>query len=348
MTRHETRRGLASTWIVLALAIAAACATQAALGAHPSSAQSCTGALTKGKAANETQYSFTCDLAISGRYVIEARGGAGETIEGTLHDPTGGFTCAPRPAQGEGEGEGETGEREEEEEGAIEPGLREESLHAADVGLRRFAPTRPLSVETDLSTWECTGGSAAAGQPLSGRFATQKEPCSVALSLHVIVYPTLARRQPPIESVLKLSCSGAGNGSSGPGAPRISALRVTPATFRAASHGGSVATPIGTTVAYKLSLAARTTFTVQRIVAGVKQNGRCVAAGHARGARCTRYVNAGAFKRAGVAGLNRLRLTGRLAGHKLRPGPYRLKLTARSESGLSSNTVASAPFHIVA
>jgi CSLREA domain-containing protein len=112
----------------------------------------------------------------------------------------------------------------------------------------------------------------------------------------------------------------------------IRKLTLSPTKFRSAAHGGSVARAhTGTRVTYVLSAAASVRFTVARPAAGKRgAKGRCLAPKkakrHAR--RCTRLVKLrGGFTRAGKAGTNRFRFTGRLRGRRLRAGRYRLLAT---------------------
>lgn len=110
----------------------------------------------------------------------------------------------------------------------------------------------------------------------------------------------------------------------GPGAlvatvPVISSLSLSPAAFRAKS---------GTTVTYVLSQAATVEFRVERAVAGRSVGGHCVKPTRANHAarHCTRYRTLpGRLTAAGTAGARSLRFNGRLAGHRLAPGRYRLR-----------------------
>lgn len=105
----------------------------------------------------------------------------------------------------------------------------------------------------------------------------------------------------------------------------LTALTIEPAAFRAASSGGSI-------VSYRLNLAARTTFAVQRRTTGVRNsNGACVARAKGRtGRSCTRYVSSGTFGHDGKAGANALRFTGRVKARKLKPCRYRLVVIAKA------------------
>jgi Putative metal-binding motif/RTX calcium-binding nonapeptide repeat (4 copies) len=134
-------------------------------------------------------------------------------------------------------------------------------------------------------------------------------------------------------------CSGADTpGASGaPGSPAIESLFLSRRTFEAANTGPTVqpAAGVGTTVAYKLSEQAQTTFTVERKLRGFKRGRKCVAKKPRRKAkRCTRYKKVrGSFTHAGAVGLNSFRFMGRLRGKALRPGRYRLVAVAADLEG---------------
>ena len=121
--------------------------------------------------------------------------------------------------------------------------------------------------------------------------------------------------------------------------PSLSKLSIRPKAFSAAPRGGSIAgkppkakrhrSPIGTRVTYIDSAAATATFTVWKTVFGNRRGKSCV---KARGtvphhARCQLLVALGSFKHSDVAGANRFEFTGRIKGHKLRPGKYLLSAT---------------------
>jgi hypothetical protein len=109
----------------------------------------------------------------------------------------------------------------------------------------------------------------------------------------------------------------------------LSALRISPARFKAAAHGATFAKArTGAIVTYTMSAAGTVKLRVYRAVKGVRVGGRCLAKSpqHRTGRACTRYVAVGrAVSRSSVAGVNRARFSGRVGGHKLRPGVYRLQ-----------------------
>ena len=99
----------------------------------------------------------------------------------------------------------------------------------------------------------------------------------------------------------------------------ITHLRVTPRSFRAAK---------GARITYTDSQPATTTLTVLRRKPGVKRVRACAAPRRhrhvAKARRCARYVAVGSFRHVDRPGDNRLHFSGRVRGHRLSPGRYRL------------------------
>jgi hypothetical protein len=124
--------------------------------------------------------------------------------------------------------------------------------------------------------------------------------------------------------------------------PVLSKLTLTPPSFRPATKTHHKKR--GTTITYLDSLAARTTFTVQRRTRGVVKGKRCLAppkrrvSGKAKA--CTRYVPvAGSFSHVDVAAKNKLYWTGEMKGKPLAPGTYHLiahaVISARSSASVT-------------
>ncbi len=113
--------------------------------------------------------------------------------------------------------------------------------------------------------------------------------------------------------------------------PLLRGLSLTPARFRASRRGASVVARGGTRVSYRLSEPAAVAFGVQRVLAGRRAGGRCVAATarNRTARRCDRYRTlAGSFTHAGATGANALRFSGRLRNRRLAAGRYRLSAMA--------------------
>ncbi len=110
---------------------------------------------------------------------------------------------------------------------------------------------------------------------------------------------------------------------------QITGLSISPHKFHAATRGASIAsTHTGVTVSYSDSQAATTTFTVLMPVKGFKHGSKCLAkrpTGHGRVARCTLYRPLGTFTHRDAAGHNSFRFSGRVKGHRLAAGSYRLQ-----------------------
>lgn len=141
---------------------------------------------------------------------------------------------------------------------------------------------------------------------------------------------------------------GGGTGLGTPGIaadktkPSLTRFSLSPQSFQAAKSGAALGAAVGSRVAYRLSEAATTTFTVERAAMGRKRGRRCVkpTKRNAKAKRCTRYVKvAGKFSHAGKAGANRFTFRGRIGGRKLRPARYRLVGVAKDKAGNKSKAV---------
>ncbi len=117
--------------------------------------------------------------------------------------------------------------------------------------------------------------------------------------------------------------------------PRLTALMVSPRTFRAARTGKSVSTSpkVGTKVHFRLTIAASVRFTVERQTLGRQVGSRCQAVTRKnRSKRRCNYWKAvtGSFAVSGKAGNNDFRFSGRLNNATLGIGVYRLTATPTS------------------
>lgn len=127
------------------------------------------------------------------------------------------------------------------------------------------------------------------------------------------------------------------------GKPSLTGLALAPGNFRAALSGGAIASraPIGTRIFYTLNETATVTFGVEKGTIGRKVGGRCVKKTKRNSSKraCLRFVRlAGSFKATGGKGQNGVRFSGRLNGHKLAPGSYKLVAVAKDPAGNKSKT----------
>jgi hypothetical protein len=121
-------------------------------------------------------------------------------------------------------------------------------------------------------------------------------------------------------------------------APKITNVKVSAKRWLSGGKLASVARlPIGTTISFRLSEAARSTVVFQRAQPGRRVGGKCAkptAANRDRKA-CVRYVAAGQLSSfAGKAGANKVKFQGRLSRAKsLAAGAYRVVIRARDAAG---------------
>jgi hypothetical protein len=133
--------------------------------------------------------------------------------------------------------------------------------------------------------------------------------------------------------------------------PSISGISVSPKKWRLGNGLAKISkAPVGTTISFGLSEAARVTLIFQRREPGRRSGGNCVkqTSGNRSHPRCTRYINAGGINADAKAGQNRVRFEGLLTRtRKLSVGGYRVVVGARDAAGnrASSNGPA---FMIVA
>ncbi len=130
--------------------------------------------------------------------------------------------------------------------------------------------------------------------------------------------------QTPASSTRTISISVVGPAPSAVLA-RLNGLSISPHAFRASARGPSARAArrtrrpsVGAGVRYTLNIPASVRFTIQRALPGRRARSQCRAPSrHNRSRRhCTRYVMLrGGFTMAGLAGVNSLRFSGRLAGH---------------------------------
>jgi hypothetical protein len=131
----------------------------------------------------------------------------------------------------------------------------------------------------------------------------------------------------------------------------VSSEALSPAALRAAPSGPSAVTAIGrygAVVTYTLTTASDVRFTIAKAEPGRTSSARCVRPTKANQSapRCPRLVALpGSFTRAGSSGVNRFRFTGRLAGHELAIGSYRLIATPTADGKIG--LAATAPFRVI-
>ena len=126
-------------------------------------------------------------------------------------------------------------------------------------------------------------------------------------------------------------------------APRITSLKVSPKRFAVAGKGRArTARSTGARVTWRLSARATMRLSVERVVTGRKVAKTCVPTTQRTRTRraCPRYLSVGTITKPARRGAGAVRLTGRVAGHRLTPGTYRILATATGRDGRGSAPVA--------
>jgi virginiamycin B lyase len=136
-------------------------------------------------------------------------------------------------------------------------------------------------------------------------------------------------------------------GAGGPGAsggmrdttpPSFSrAPSLHPSRFRDSGRGGG-RVPKGSSLTFALSESSSVTGEVAAARPGRKSHGSCVGVSKSNRAKphCLRYIRLGSLSFKATAGANRFAFSGRVAGHTLKPGGYRLTLVATDAAGNGS------------
>ena len=129
-------------------------------------------------------------------------------------------------------------------------------------------------------------------------------------------------------------------------APVLSAVSVSHRRFAAAARcrqsTARRAVHRCTRLRLRLSEDATITVKIERVLAGRRVGGRCVAPTrrNSRARRCNRYRSAGSITAKASAGRNRITFRGIVRGRALPPARYRLTVRARDAAGKRSRAVA--------
>jgi hypothetical protein len=144
-----------------------------------------------------------------------------------------------------------------------------------------------------------------------------------------------------VAAVVDLPQPPGGGGGKDTTPPTVSSLRLSHKSFKVGRQLATFSrkhrkrTPVGTTITFKVSENSTSTFTFSYRTKGYKSGKHCVAhkpRGKHKVKRCTRV--AGKLKHATAAGARTLDFEGRFSKHKkLKPGRYKLSLTATDAAG---------------
>lgn len=218
------------------------------------------------------------------------------------------------------------------------------NIGAQNLAVEGFSVGGPDAADFSVATSTCPGTSFGFEQTcqVNVRFT----PPAVGSRVAIL---TLSDNEPvPLTFIIRGSgvaaSAGPGSGSSGSSAGRPILSRVSIRPRRV--HVGRGARN-GMTVRWRDTMAARTTVRIMRTLTGRRTRGRCVAVSSSnRGhRRCLRFVAVASLTHRDRAGGDALHFSGRVHGHRLAPGRYRLTLQAVSGHRRSRTVIR--PFTVV-
>jgi len=214
----------------------------------------------------------------------------------------------------------------------------------------------PVAVITNQAQ---TAGNPPSSADRAYRVSLATAPASTSPSVPPPVSEEAPDNSPYVAPAGGGNTTGGGGNTSGGGStttvtdtlrPALNRITLSSRRFRATRSGRAItASRRGMRVRYSLNKAATVTVRYERTTTGRRVGGRCRTATRAnsRRSKCVRWVLVrGTARHSGKAGANAFRLTGRMNGRAVRPGVYRLRLSARDGAGNASATRRSAAFRI--
>jgi hypothetical protein len=133
--------------------------------------------------------------------------------------------------------------------------------------------------------------------------------------------------------------TGPGQGTApAPKAPVLSGLQQSTSRWRTHKVKRGPRLPVGTTFRFTLDRAAQVRFTFSQLVTGRRVGGRCVKVtkSNKSKSRCDRAQAAGTLNVTGKTGANSVAFSGKISGRTLKPGSYRVLVTALADSKKSA------------
>jgi hypothetical protein len=211
---------------------------------------------------------------------------------------------------------------------------------------------QPVAMSVDpFDTWSgvTTTWDFGDGQSASGAAVTHTYPSSTTATYEVLITAvdalgntTQTLRPIAVAVAVAPAPPGPGPGPApkprpAPKAPVLSGLQQSNARWRTHTVKRGPKLPVGTTFRFRLDRAAQVRFAFSQVVSGRRVNGRCVKAtkNNRRKPRCSRSLTAGTLRVTGKAGANTVAFSGKISGRALKPGSYRLLVTALADGKTS-------------
>jgi hypothetical protein len=225
-----------------------------------------------------------------------------------------------------------------------------------------FSIASPPSIWTPLQlvTWNFGDGATANGLAVSHAYAspgTYQVTVTATDTQHTGLNPAFfpeyvgnSQSQMVVVSPASAASSVDSSAASNNATESLSALRISPSSFVAASAGpAAIATShrgnhrTGATVRFKLNLPGRVIFIIDHAVAGTRNAGKCLAQAPStrrHGRRCVFLRSLGHLTRSSREGASSFHFTGRIDNRKLTPGRYVLVATAEGAHQTVAQQVA--------
>lgn len=201
----------------------------------------------------------------------------------------------------------------------------------------------PFDLTAVTTTWDF-GGTSASGPAASYVFATPGRYTVTVTGTDAAGNAAQASR--PITIVPPATKGSPGPPDSTPvptpnpvpviKAPVLSGLQQTSARWTLRKRRGSKV-PVGTSFRFRLDRAAQVRLSFAQLVSGRRSGKRCVKASKANRKKrtCERVEQRGTLNAFGKAGANGIEFRGKVGGRALKPGRYRVKVTATADGRTS-------------
>jgi len=194
-------------------------------------------------------------------------------------------------------------------------------------------------LSTPVLTWSFGDGGAATGGTASHTYTR-----GGTFTISVTATDAVGNTAVATDTIVVPPVPGSGGAGGSPGAAaavKVTGLRLSRSVFRPASRGASVrpasaAAKAWTRVTYTVSESATVRFSFERPRFGRRVGAGCFkpTAANRSHKSCIRYVAVkGTFSRKRPKGGDRFTFTGRLLGHRLSPGRYRIVATPVTSTG---------------
>lgn len=233
---------------------------------------------------------------------------------------------------------------------AVTPELRDPAVPVrGQVGQPVAMSVDPFDAWSAVTTsWEFGDGASASGATANHTYGAPGEHTVTITGVDGAGNTTRTARKITIDPVPIVDYGDPGRvpdpGPPGPKsivtAPVVSGLQQSHSSWRTQRSARRPRLAVGTSFRFRLDRAASVRLAFSQIAAGRRVNANCVkqTTANRRKRRCDRYLARGTVNLAGKAGANAYAFRGKLGGRSLKPGRYRVEVTAQADGKTSAPT----------